>query len=224
MTQSLELDGASYGPHNDGKAGHLIVLLHGYGADGNDLIGLAPALGPLMPDVVFYAPNAPFPCEGNPFGYQWFPVSRLDPALALAGVRSAAPYVDAFLDEKMAEHGLDESKTCLVGFSQGTMMALHVGLRRAKPLAGIVGFSGMLAGPDILKDEIKSRPPILLAHGDSDEMLPHVLTLRAAEVLQQNGLEVGVHIAQGVGHGINDTALSLAARFLLEALKLPVPT
>ena len=168
----IKLEGASYGPHNDGKPGHLVILLHGYGADGNDLIGLAPVLAPLMPDVVFYAPNAPQPCEGNPFGYQWFPVSRLDPTLALAGVRSAAPVVDAFLDEKMAEHGLDESKTCLVGFSQGTMMALHVGLRRAKPLAGIIGFSGMLAGPEVLKDEIKSRPPVLLAHGDSDEMLP----------------------------------------------------
>ena len=201
----------------------MVILLHGYGADGNDLIGLAPVLAPLMPDVVFYAPNAPQPCEGNPFGYQWFPVSRLDPVLALAGARSAAPDVDAFLDEKMAEHGLDESKTCLVGFSQGTMMALHVGLRRPRPLAGIVGFSGMLAGPEILKDEIKSRPPILLAHGDSDEMLPHVLTERAAEALRQNGVEVGVHIAEGVGHGINDTALSHAARFLLEAFKLPLP-
>ena len=218
-----KLEGASYGPHNGGKPGHMVILLHGYGADGNDLIGLAPVLAPLMPDVVFYAPNAPQPCEGNPFGYQWFPVSRLDPALALAGARSAAPDVDAFLDEKMAEHGLDESKTCLVGFSQGTMMALQVGLRRAKPLAGIVGFSGMLAGPEVLKEEIKSRPPVFLAHGDSDEMLPHVLSERAAEALRQNGVEVGVHIAEGVGHGINDTALSHAARFLLEAFKLPLP-
>ena len=142
-----------------------------------------------MPDVVFYAPNAPQPCEGNPFGYQWFPVSRLDPALALAGVRSAAADVDAFLDQKMAEHGLDESKTALVGFSQGTMMALHVGLRRARPLAGIVGFSGMLAGPEVLKAEIKSRPPVLLTHGDKDEMLPHILSHRAAEVLQQHDVE-----------------------------------
>ena len=218
-----KLEGPSYGPHNKGKPGHLVVLLHGYGADGNDLIGLAPVLAPLMPDVVFLAPNAPYPCEGNPTGYQWFGISRLDPKLTLAGVRSAAPLVDAFLDEKFAEYGLDESKTCLVGFSQGTMMALHVGLRRARPLAGIVGFSGMLAGPEILKDEIKSRPPILLAHGDSDEMLPHVLSERAAEALQQNGVKVGLHIAEGVGHGINDTALSHAARFLLEAFKLPMP-
>jgi len=220
---AAEIDGPRLPPRSRRPARQLVVFLHGYGADGNDLIGLAPVLGPLMPDVVFHAPNAPQPCEGNPFGYQWFPVSRLDPTLALAGARSAAPDIDAFLDEKMAEHGLDESRTCLVGFSQGTMMALHVGLRRARPLAGIVGFSGMLAGPEILKDEIRSRPPILLAHGDSDEMLPHVLSERAAEVLRQNGVEVAVHIAQGVGHGINDSALSHAARFLLQAFKLPLP-
>jgi phospholipase/carboxylesterase len=218
-----KLEGASYGPHDKGKPGHMVILLHGYGADGNDLIGLAPVLGPLMPDVIFYAPNAPQACEGNPSGYQWFPVSRLDPKLALAGARSAAADIDAFLDEKMAEHGLDESRTCLVGFSQGTMMALHVGLRRASPLAGIVGFSGMLAGPEVLKDEIRSRPPVLLAHGDRDEMLPHALSERAAQVLRENGVEVGLHIAEGVGHGINETALSHAARFLLEAFKLPMP-
>jgi phospholipase/carboxylesterase len=218
-----KLEGASYGPHNDAKPGHLVILLHGYGADGNDLIGLAPMLGQLMPDVIFYAPNAPQPCEGNPFGYQWFPVSRLDPKLALAGVRAAAPDVDAFLDEKMAEHGLDESKTCLIGFSQGTMMALHVGLRRPKPLAGIIGLSGMLAGPEILKDEIKSRPPVLLAHGDKDEMLPHGLSQRAAQVLQENDMKVDLHIAEGVGHGIDDTSLSEAARFLIAAFKLPMP-
>ncbi len=218
-----KLEGASYGPHNDGRPGHMVILLLGYGADGNDLIGLAPVLGPLMPDVIFYAPNAPQPCEGNPFGYQWFPVSRLDPALALAGVRGAAADVDAFLDEKMAEHGLDESKTALVGFSQGTMMALHVGLRRARPLAGIVGFSGMLAGPEVLEKEIESRPPILLAHGDQDEMLPHVLSQTAANVLNEAGVKVGLHIAEGVGHGINDTALSAAARFLIGVFELPMP-
>ena len=199
---TTKLEGASYGPQGEGKPGHLVILLHGYGADGNDLIGLAPVLAPLMPDVVFHAPNAPYPCEGNPFGYQWFGISRLDPALTLAGVRSAAPLVDAFLDETMAQYGLDESKTALVGFSQGTMMALQVGLRRARPLAGIVGFSGMLAGPEVLKG---------------------VLTERVAETLQQNDVAVAVHIAEGVGHGINESALSHAARFLLEVFKLPVP-
>src|SRR5882672_8372854 len=154
MIQKIE--GPHYGPQGGGKPGHLVVLLHGYGADGNDLIGLAPVLAPLLPDVVFLAPNAPYPCEGNPTGYQWFGINRLDPESRLAGTRSAAPLIDAFLDEKLADYRLDESKTVLVGFSQGTMMALHVGLRRTKQLAGIVGFSGALAGDDeVMKIEIK---------------------------------------------------------------------
>ena len=217
------LEGPSYGPHNQGKPGHLVVLLHGYGADGNDLIGLAPLLGQLMPDVVFHAPNAPQPCEGNPFGYQWFGISRLDPAIALAGVQAAAPVLDAFLDETMAAHGLDEAKTVLVGFSQGTMMALHVGLRRKNQLAGIVGFSGMRAGAELLQSQLQNKPPVLLVHGDSDEMLPHGLTQRAAEALTAAGLEVGVHIAKGVGHSIDETGLQLAARFLLNVFDLPEP-
>ncbi|HSI01183.1 MAG TPA: alpha/beta fold hydrolase [Reyranella sp.] len=218
-----KLEGPMHGPQAGGKPGRLVVLLHGYGADGNDLIGLAPVLAPLMPDVVFHAPNAPYPCEGNPYGYQWFGISRLDPAVAAAGVRAAAPFVDAFLDDTMAHYGLDESNTTLVGFSQGTMMSLHVGLRREKQLAGIVGFSGMLAAADALGAEIRSRPPVMLLHGDSDEMLPHQLTERAAEVLRQHGVKTFMHIAPGVGHGIDQTGLSHAARFLLEAFKLPVP-
>jgi phospholipase/carboxylesterase len=220
MTQ---LDGPSHGPHGGGKPGHLVILLHGYGADGNDLIGLAPVLAPIMPDVVFHAPNAPQRCDGNPFGYQWFPITRLDPAAALAGVQAAAPDIDRFLDEKMSEYGLDEARTALVGFSQGTMMALHVGLRRKRPLAGIVGFSGMLAGPELLGIEMTAKPPILLAHGDQDEMLPHAMSEHAARALHGAGVKVGLHIAQGVGHGINETGLSAAARFLLEVFGLPMP-
>jgi len=219
-----KLEGPSHGPHAGGKPGHLVVMLHGYGADGADLIGLAPVMAPLMPDVVFHAPNAPYPCEGNPAGYQWFGINRLDPASRLAGTRAAAPFVDAFLDDRLAEYGLDESKTALVGFSQGTMMSLHVGLRRPRQLAGIVGFSGALAGDgQLLSDEIKSRPPVLLVHGDADPMLPHQLTEEAAIALQENDVEVAVHIAQGVGHGIDQTGLSHAARFLLNVLKLPMP-
>jgi len=221
--EGQKLEGPSHGPHAGGKPGHLVVLLHGYGADGDDLIGLAPVLAPLMPDAVFHAPNAPYPCEGNPFGYQWFGISRLDPAVAAAGVRAAAPFVESFLEDTMAQYGLDESKTALVGFSQGTMMALHVGLRRAKQLAGIVGFSGMLAAPESLGTEIRSHPPVVLLHGDSDEMLPHQLTERAAEVLRKNSVTVRTHIAQGVGHGIDETGLARATHFLLDVFKLPVP-
>ena len=221
MTQKIE--GPHFGPQGGGKPGHLVVLLHGYGADGNDLIGLAPVLAPVMPDVVFHAPNAPYPCEGNPMGFQWFGISRLDPSGRLAGVQSAAHFVETFLDETMAQYGLDESKTVLVGFSQGTMMALHVGLRRAKPLAGIVGFSGLLAGEEVLGAEIRSRPPVLLVHGDADPMLPHQLTEQAAAALKANGVPVEMHIAKGLGHGIDETGLSLAARFLVQAFGLKVP-
>ncbi|HZP99251.1 MAG TPA: prolyl oligopeptidase family serine peptidase [Reyranella sp.] len=217
------IDGPAHGPHSGGKPRQLIVLLHGYGADGNDLIGLAPVLAPLMPDAVFHAPNAPHPCDGNPSGFQWFGIARFDPASRLTGARAAAPYIEEFLAAKMAAYGLDESSTVLIGFSQGTMMALHVGLRREKQLAGIVGFSGALAGAEVLKAEIRSRPPVLLAHGDADEMLPYQLTEQAAVELQKNGVEVAVHISQGVGHGIDQTGLSNAARFLLNVLKLPVP-
>ena len=218
-----KLEGPTYGPEAGGKPGHLVVLLHGYGADGEDLIGLAPVLAPLMPDVMFHAPNAPYPCEGNPFGYQWFGISRLDPAVVTAGVRAAAPIADGFLDETMAKYGLDESKTVLVGFSQGTMMALHIGLRRRKRLAGIVGFSGMLAAPEALGMEMKSRPPVLLTHGDSDELIPYQLTERAAGILGQHGIQVVKHIAPGVGHGIDESSLAYATRFILEAFSLPMP-
>jgi phospholipase/carboxylesterase len=217
------IDGPTHGPHSGGAPKQLIVLLHGYGADGNDLIGLAPVLAPLIPDALFVAPNAPYPCDGNPMGFQWFPINRLDPASRLAGTRSAAPFIDTFLDETMARHRLDETQTVLIGFSQGTMMSLHVGPRRAKQLAGIVGFSGAISGPEELKAEIKTRPPVLLIHGDADEMLPHTLTEEAAQVLKDNGLEVTVYIAPGVGHGIDQGGLSHAARFLLHVFGLRVP-
>jgi phospholipase/carboxylesterase len=156
-------------------------------------------------------------------GFQWFPINRLDPASRLAGTRSAAPFIDTFLDETMARHRLDETQTVLIGFSQGTMMSLHVGPRRAKQLAGIVGFSGAISGPEELKAEIKTRPPVLLIHGDADEMLPHTLTEQAAQVLKDNGIEVAVYIAPGVGHGIDQGGLSHAARFLLHVSGLRVP-
>ena len=223
MPDFFNLDGPRLGPAAGGPPRQLVLLLHGLGADGNDLIGLAPLLGQLMPDTVFYAPNAPYQCEGNPFGYQWFGISRLDPAIALAGVRAAAPFVDSFLDNIFAEHGLDETKTALVGFSQGTMMSLHVGLRRPRKLAGIVGFSGMLAGPELLETEARNKPPILLLHGDADEMLPHTLTQRAAQALAGAGIETRMHIVQGVGHTIDETGLQLAARFLLNVFGIPEP-
>jgi phospholipase/carboxylesterase len=214
----FELDGPSFPPASGGAPRKLIVLLHGYGADGEDLIGLAQPLSQLLPDAAFHAPNAPYPCEGNPLGYQWFGISQLDPHLMFAGTRSAAPFAEAFLDARLKEYGLTEADTALIGFSQGTMMALHIGLRRARPVAGIVGFSGVLAGMDSLKDEIAVRPPVLLVHGDADELIPVALMHRTEQALKASGVPVESHVARGVGHGIDQTGLQLCARFLLHVL------
>lgn len=211
----FELEGAAHDPASGGPPKKLVLLLHGYGADGNDLIGLAQPLAPLMPDVVFHAPNAPYPCEGNPFGYQWFAISRLDPHLMLAGVRGSAPFVEAFLDKLLSDYGLSEADTALVGFSQGTMMSLHVGLRREKPLAGIVGFSGLLPGAESLEAEIRSRPPVLLIHGDADPMVPFEMMDRAETTLKGVGVKVTTHVSKGVGHSIDGPGLEKCARFLL---------
>ena len=220
----FELSGPSQPPLSGGRPRQLVVLLHGYGSDGNDLIGLAPHWARELPDAEFVSPHAPFPCEMSPMGRQWFSFEDRSPVTLLAGGRAAAAILDAYLDETLAARKLTDRDMALVGFSQGAMMSLFVGLRRARQLAGIIGFSGMLPAPDALKDEIKSRPPVLLIHGDADEMLPSGLSEYAAQVLQQNGVEVALHVAQGLGHGIDQTGLSYAASFLLQVLKLPMPT
>src|SRR6266404_2572162 len=149
-----QLTGPSRPPLAGGPPRRLVILLHGLGADGNDLIGLQQYWGPLVPDAEFVSPNAPFPCDMAPYGYQWFSVQDRSPEAMLAGVRAAAPQLDGFIDDELEKRGLDESATVLVGFSQGTMMALYVGLRRARPLAGILGYSGRLIAPDLLPDEL----------------------------------------------------------------------
>ncbi len=159
MRDMLQLSGPGLKSQSGGKAKQLVVLLHGYGSDGNDLIGLAPHWASLLPDAEFVAPNAPFPCEMAPFGHQWFGLSDDSQAARLAGVRSAAAILNAFLDEALKARGLDDSKMALVGFSQGTMMALYVAPRRGIAPAAVVGYSGALIGPQELAREIRSGGP-----------------------------------------------------------------
>ncbi len=160
----MALSGPSRPPVAGGKPRRLVILVHGLGADGNDLIGLQQYWGSLVPEAEFVSPNAPFPCDMAPYGYQWFSVQDRSPAAVLGGVRAAASLLQ--------KRGLEESDAALVGFSQGTMMALFVGLRRAKPLAGILGYSGRLIAPDLLSSELRSRPPVLLVHGTEDPLVP----------------------------------------------------
>ncbi|MGE0153445.1 MAG: alpha/beta hydrolase [Reyranellaceae bacterium] len=218
MSPIFELTGPSAGPLQEGRPKHLVILLHGYGANGDDLIGLAPVWAPVLPDTLFLAPNAPYPCDMNPFGFQWFGISNLQPDIMLAGARGVAPTLDAYITAAMARHDLDESKTALVGFSQGTMMALHVGLRRANPFAGILGYSGALPGAAALREEMQSRPPVLLIHGDADPMVPVQALHLAEQQLQALKVPVQTHVCPGLEHGIDEAGVELGARFLMKAL------
>ncbi len=215
-----DLSGPAHKPAGGGKPRRLVVLLHGLGADGNDLIGLAPYWAPLLPEAEFVAPDAPFPCDMAPVGRQWFSLQDRSPAAILAGVRAAAPMLDAFIDASLAARGLGDEALALVGFSQGTMMSLHVGLRRAKPCAGIVGYSGALIGADARGQEIRARPPVLLVHGDADEVVPPQALPQAVRALESAGVAVASLVSPGLGHGIDEAGLRRGGAFLREAFGL----
>jgi phospholipase/carboxylesterase len=204
-------------PPRSGRPAKLVVFAHGYGSNGEDLIGLAPYFAPLLPDAVFVSPNAPEPVPGYPGGYQWFPLSRLDPHTTAAGVRAAAGSLDRFLDAELVRYGLPASACALVGFSQGTMMSLHVGLRRPEPLAAVVGYSGMLAAPEALAAEARSRPPVALIHGDRDDVIPAQALLMAADGLAAAKIPSLWKLCRGAGHTITEEGLELGAKFLRDA-------
>lgn len=216
MTETAtKIDGPIILPASGGDPKQLIVLLHGYGADGNDLISLAGQWRDALPDAAFISPNAPEPCAGNPYGgRQWFELTVRDPEERWRGVQRAAPVLNAFLDEKLAAFGLGDESLALVGFSQGTMMALHVGLRRAKAAAGIVGFSGLLVEPDRVKGEVTAKPPVVLIHGDRDDILPVQALHQAREALAAAGLAVEWHVRPGLPHGIDNEGIEISKRFL----------
>jgi phospholipase/carboxylesterase len=205
-------------PASGGAARSLVILLHGYGSNGEDLIGLGIDWRAALPDTAFVSPNAPQACPGAPDGYQWWDITSFDPAARAAGAAGAAPVLDAFIDAELARHGLTEAELALVGFSQGTMMALQVGPRRPRALAAIVGYSGMLANAEGLARPGITHPPVLLIHGDADPMIP-VAALRQAETdLAANGFSVETHVSRGLGHGIDMRGLALGRRFLTQAL------
>ena len=217
-----DLDGPRLEPRS-GKAKKLVVFLHGYGADGNDLIDLGRAWQPLLPNTAFVSPHAPEPCGQAPVGRQWFALTFRDPNERWTGVNQAAPALDQFLDKELARRNLPPSALALVGFSQGTMMALHVGLRRAAAPAAIVGYSGMLVlpndgAPDTVAAEIRSRPPVLLVHGDRDELIPVQALFHSAEALAALDVPTEWHISPGIGHGIDGEGLRHGGEFLARNL------
>jgi phospholipase/carboxylesterase len=207
---------------HSGSAHSVVVFLHGYGANGEDLLGLADPMAEHMPDTVFYAPDAPEQCIGNPMGFQWFPIPWIDGSTeeeSRAGLERAAAELNAYLDDILVDLDLEPENMAIVGFSQGTMMALHVAPRREDAIAGVVGFSGRLLEPEMLEDELRVRMPVLLAHGDQDDVVPPESLPAAVQALENAGFEkVYAHIMDGTAHGIDPDGLSMALAFLREQL------
>lgn len=218
MTNLFALDGPRVGPAAGGAPDRLVVLLHGLGADGDDLIGLAPYWTARLPTAVFVSPHAPFPCDMAPYGRQWFSLQDRTPARVLAGVQAAAPILDAFLDAELARWGLGPERLALVGFSQGTMMSLFVAPRRAEAIAGVVGFSGALVAADELPGAAVSRPPVLLVHGDADQVVPFGAMQAAERALSAAGIPVAAERRPGLAHSIDEPGLEKAGAFLARVL------
>ena len=221
---AAQLDGPRLEPRAGAKPRQLVVFLHGYGADGNDLIEIGRAWQPMLPETAFVSPHAPRPCGQAPTGREWFPLTFRDPNERWLGVNAAGPGLAAFLDAELARRALPPSALALVGFSQGTMMALHVGLRRAVAPAAIVGYSGMLVTPtdgdlDAMASEITARPPVLLVHGDRDDLIPPQAMLLASQALAALEIPTQWHLSQGIGHGIDGEGLRHGGEFLARCFK-----
>lgn len=211
------VNGASLKPRSGAAPKQIVLLLHGFGSSGADMISLAPHWQETLPDALFLAPHAPQRCVMG-VGYQWWGLSGLAPQALAAGATLAAPAIDAFIDRKLDQYGLSEANLALVGFSQGTMMALHVGLRRSRQVAAVVGYSGMLTSATDLAHRAFAKPRVLLVHGTADPVVP-IAALHAAESeLKRLGVEVQTHISHGLGHSVDPVGLRLGRDFVAAAL------
>ena len=213
----MALDGPRWGPASKGTPKQLVVLCHGLGADGHDLIDLAPTWAHALPDAAFVAPDAPDPCDLAPVGRQWWSVADRTPAVMDSGARRAASFLNPFLDAELARLGLPADAYALMGFSQGAMTVLFTGLRRAVAPRAILAFSGALLAPDSLAAEITHRPPVLLVHGEADDVVPASRSHDAEAALRALNVPVEAAYVPRLGHGIDDTGLSMGALTLQRA-------
>jgi len=202
-------------PLSGGKAKQLVLFLHGWGADGPNLIDLADMIAPYLPDAHFISPNAPFVCEVNPYGFQWFGLMDRTPSKMLEGARKASEILNTFIDTQLKELGLTNKDLALVGFSQGTMTGLHVALRRDPAIKAFVGFSGAMVGAETLKDELKAKDlPICLIHGQMDDVVPYASMKHADDALKALGIQAATHTRPGIGHSIDLEGIKICGEFL----------
>ncbi len=213
MTQP-KLSGPDQMPQSGKKPKQIVILLHGLGANGDDLFGLVPYFSSILPDAYFVSPNAPYKCDMAPFGYQWFSLLDRSEENILNGIKEVTPTLNQFIDEKIAEFGLQEKDVALIGFSQGTMLSLYSAPRREKPLAGVLGYSGALVAPHLLKNEIKSKPEVCLVHGEADEIVPFQAFGDAMTALQKSGVTVHGYSREDLGHGIDPEGMKIGQKFL----------
>ena len=213
-----ELKTYKHGPESGGEPKQLVILLHGLGSDGRDLIGLAPFFAKALPDAVFVSPDAPYPCDMSPVGYQWFSLQDPSDSAILGGVQRAAPVLDHFITDQMEKYNVPADKTALVGFSQGTMMALYTGPRFPEKLAGVLGYSGALVGAEVIDFPEILRIPVHLVHGDADDVVPVENHHNAEAALKNAGFEVSAEVTRGLAHGIDEEGIAGGSRFLQRIL------
>lgn len=214
------LNGPYYEPASGNSPKQLIVFLHGYGADGQDLISLAPIFAEHFPDAAFVSPNAPYPCEMSPWGRQWFSLLDRSPAALRAGAASAEPILNHFLDDMLARFELTAHQLALIGFSQGTMMSLYAAPRRTQAIAGVVGYSGVIHPDALLPQDVRSTPPVCLIHGDQDEVVPYTSLSISADTLRNVGIRAEEHTRPHLGHGIDEQGITIAIDFLKKNLPI----
>lgn len=209
----LELNGPVQKPIEEQHPRQLVIFLHGLGADGHDLFSLVPYFQEIMPDAYFIAPHAPFPCDMAPYGYQWFSLLDRKEEKILTGITKAEVILNHFIDQMKERLQLEDSQIVLIGFSQGTMLALHTALRRKKALAGILGYSGALVGLSQLKETIRSKPPLCLIHGEEDNIVPFQAFGEAIQALKKWQVPVYGYSRKELGHGIDPAGIKIGQDF-----------
>lgn len=214
----MSLKTYTHSPASGCKPKSIVFLLHGLGANGMDLLGLAPLWAKDLPDTVFVSPDAPFPCDMAPVGYQWFSLQDWSPHSILEGVKTAEPILNDYISKTLEQYGLTDDKAALVGFSQGTMMSLYAGPRRKSRMAGILGYSGALVGGEGLADSAVQKPPVHLIHGESDSVVPVAAYHAARNALIASGFDVTGQATPHLMHGIDDDGIESGAAFLQSVL------
>ena len=226
MNDQPTLHGPSVAPASGKAPKQLIIFCHGVGSNGQDLIGLSPYFAKVLPDAQFISPNGPEAFDMDSSGYQWFSLNNTEPASRLEGTQAAAPILDAFIDQQIAIHSLAAKDVALVGFSQGSMMSIYVGVRRLEQLGGILAYSGAVIAPELVASELKSQPPVLMVHGTIDDVVPVAALYEGVSALQASGVQARGEVVPDLGHSLNDKCIMEGMDFLAECfgISLVEPT